>query len=274
MPPGDAAMTAAFDTFRAAVAAELRGLTPPARLCAVVLGSGMAPVTERLRPRAAVAFADVPGLVPPTVAGHKGQIVLGDMGGRPVLAFTGRLHYYEGHPWERVMRPVEIAAELGARVLVLTNASGGIAEVLEPGSLLTLTDHIEWNRPFAWSSPGLGERPSPYSRALVERLGQTAADVGVSLHRGVYLAVTGPSYETPAEIRAMRACGADAVGMSTTREALRGAELGLEVAAVSCVANQAAGLSGGPLSHKEVLAVVAAASDRLATVLEAFVQSM
>jgi purine-nucleoside phosphorylase len=234
----------------------------------------MAPVTQRIQPRAAVSFADVPGLVAPTVAGHKGQIILGMMAGRPVLAFTGRLHFYEGHPWEQVVRPVEIAAQLGANVLVLTNASGGIAETLEPGSLLALTNHIEWNRPFAWRQPGPGERPSPYSATLLDRLERAAAAAGVPLHRGVYLSVTGPSYETPAEIRAVRMCGADAVGMSTTREALRGAELGLEVAAISCVANRAAGLSGGPLSHKEVLEVVASASSRLATLLEAFVQAV
>src|SRR5262245_1685632 len=110
--------SAGFETFRAAVAEVLRGLAPPARLVALVLGSGMAPVTERIQPRASVAFADVPGLVPPTVAGHKGQIILGEMTGRPVLTFTGRLHFYEGHPWERVVRPIEVAAELGATELV------------------------------------------------------------------------------------------------------------------------------------------------------------
>jgi purine-nucleoside phosphorylase len=264
-----------YQEFRAAVAEVTWGLTPPVRLVALVLGSGMAPVSQRIRPRAAVGFGDVPGLVPPTIVGHKGQIILGDLGGRAVLAFTGRLHFYEGHPWERVVRPVEVAAELGAGVLVLTNASGGIAESLEPGSLLTLTDHIEWNRPHSrlerFCEASLN---NPYSPRLLDRLQHAGESAGVPLHRGVYLSVTGPSYETPAEIRAMRTCGADAVGMSTTREALRGAELGLEVAAVSCVANRAAGLSGGPLSHKEVLEVVAAASSRLAALLEAFVSAV
>jgi purine-nucleoside phosphorylase len=267
-------MTATFEAFRAAVGEELRSLTLPARLTALVLGSGMAPVTERIRQRATVSFADAPGLAAPTVAGHHGQIIAGDLGGRPVLAFTGRLHFYEGHSWEQVVRPVEVAAELGARVLVLTNASGGIAESLEPGSLMALTDHVEWNRPFAWRQPGPGARPSPYSATLLDRLERTATAAGVALHRGVYLSVTGPSYETPAEIRAMRTCGAYAVGMSTTREALLGAELGLDVVAISCVANRAAGLSGGPLSHKEVLEVVASASSRLATLLEAFAQAV
>jgi purine-nucleoside phosphorylase len=261
-------MSAAFEAFR-------RESQQFSNLTALVLGSGMGSVTGRITPRAAVPFGDVPGLVPPTVAGHKGQIILGDFAGKPVLAFTGRLHFYEGHPWTQVVRPIEIAAELGAKTLVLTNASGGINEALQPGSLLVLTDHIEWNRPNPWRTLGPGglggERPSPYSVRLLDELSRDATAADVLLHRGIYLSVTGPCYETPAEIRAMREVGADAVGMSTTREALRGAELGLEVAAISCIANRAAGLSGGPLSHKEVLEVVATASANLADLLAAFV---
>jgi purine-nucleoside phosphorylase len=264
-------MSAAFEAF----CKETREL---ANLTALVLGSGMGSVTDRITPRKAISFGDVPGLVPPTVAGHKGQIILGDLAGRPVLAFTGRLHFYEGHPWEKVVRPIEIAAELGAKVLVLTNASGGINEALQPGSLMALTDHIEWNRPNCWKYPGPGglggERPSPYSVRLLDELGHASTTAGVPLHRGIYLSVTGPCYESPAEIRAAREVGADAVGMSTTREALHGAELGLEVAAISCVANRAAGLSGGPLSHKEVLEVVARASANLADLLAAFVAAL
>jgi purine-nucleoside phosphorylase len=231
----------------------------------------MGAVTERIAANVICQFADIPGLAAPTVAGHKGQIIYGELAGRPILAFTGRLHFYEGHPWERVVRPVEIAADLGVRVLVLTNASGGITESLEPGSLMAITDHIEWNRQNCWNQPGPGARPSPYSLEIRERLDRAAQGAEVTLEHGVYVSVTGPCYETPAEIRAMRIWGGDAVGMSTTREALRGAELGLEVGAISCVANRAAGLSGGPLSHKEVLEVVTAASGRLAKVLEGFV---
>src|SRR5947209_9934392 len=268
-------MSAAFEAFREAVASRRREAVD--RLTALILGSGMGPVTGRITPRAAIPSGDVPGLVPPTVAGHKGQIILGDLAGRPVLAFTGRLHFYEGHPWERVVRPVEIAAELGAQVLVLTNASGGINEALQPSSLLALTDHIEWNRPNPWRTPGPGglggERSSPYSVRLLDELAHAAAVADVPLHRGIYLSVTGPCYETPAEIRAAREVGADAVGMSTTREALRGFEMGLEVAAISCVANRAAGLTGQPLSHKEVLEVVAAASANLAELAAAFVEA-
>src|SRR5215207_892671 len=145
-------MSAAFEAFRAVVAEASRDT--PARLVALVLGSGMGPVTGQITHRAAVPFCDVPGLVPPSVAGHKGQIILGDFAGRRVLAFTGRLHFYEGHAWEKVVRPIEVAAELGAKALILTNASGGINESLEPGSLMALTDHIEWNRRDYWKHPG------------------------------------------------------------------------------------------------------------------------
>src|SRR5947209_8991915 len=185
-------MSAAFEAFREAVASRRREAVD--RLTALILGSGMGPVTGRITPRAAIPSGDVPGLVPPTVAGHKGQIIFGDLAGRPVLAFTGRLHFYEGHSWERVVRTVEIAAELGANALVLTNASGGINEALGPGSLMTLTDHIEWNRAYPWRTPGPGglggERPSPYSVRLNDELARAAVASEVPLHRGTYLSVT------------------------------------------------------------------------------------
>jgi purine-nucleoside phosphorylase len=241
---------------------------------ALVLGSGMGAVTDRITPTQVIGFDAIPGMVAPTVVGHKGQLIYGELSGKPILAFTGRLHFYEGHPWERVVRTVEVAADLGATIIILTNASGGIAEALEPGSLMALTDHIEWNRRNCWNQPGPGSRPSPYSPLARDRLHCAARCADVALDDGVYVSVTGPCYETPAEIRAMRTWGGDAVGMSTTREALRGAELGLEVGAISCVANRAAGLSGGPLSHHEVLEVVTAASSRLAAVLERFVKGL
>src|SRR5262245_12523631 len=241
---------------------------------ALVLGSGMGAVTERITPKQVAGFDSIPGMVAPTVAGHKGQLIYGELSGKAILAFTGRLHFYEGHPWERIVHTIEIAADLGAMVLVLTNASGGIAEALEPGSLMALTDHIEWNRRNCWNQPGPGSRPSPYSPMIRDRLHCAARNADVALDDGVYVSVTGPCYETPAEIRAMRAWGGEAVGMSTTREALRGAELGLEVGAISCVANRAAGLSGGPLSHQEVLEVVTAASAKLAAVLNRFVEGL
>lgn len=240
----------------------------------LVLGSGMGVVAQRLAREQSAAFADIPGFGATSVAGHGGRLALGTWAGRRVLLFEGRLHYYEGHPWERVTLPVRTAAELGVRVLLLTNAAGGIHDALGPGSLMAIQDHIEWTRPSCWREPGPGAlgppRPSPYSPRLTELLTRSAREQGWELPRGVYAMLTGPCYETPAEIRALKVWGADAVGMSTAREAQQGYDLGLECAALSCITNRAAGLSEGPLNHEEVLATAAAQGTRLAELLERF----
>jgi purine-nucleoside phosphorylase len=228
-------------------------------------------VAESLRKPLTVPFAAVPGLPAASVHGHRGCLSLGDWAGVRVLVFAGRLHRYEGHPWEDVTRPIRLAAELGARVALLTNAAGGIRDNLDPGSLMALRDHIDWTRPRWWRQQGPA-RPSPYSSRLREVLTRSASAAGVVLHQGVYGAVTGPCYETPAEVRALRACGADAVGMSTAREVEAGAAAGLECAAVSCITNRAAGLSAAPLNHEEVLATAAAQRGRLTALLTAFLR--
>ncbi len=237
---------------------------------ALVLGSGMGHVANRLQNTQSVPFADIPGLPAASVHGHKGCLTLGDWAGKRVLLFEGRLHHYEGHPWEVVVRPIQTAAALGVRIAVLTNAAGGIADPLGPGSLMAIRDHVEWTRPFFLRHPGPGARPSPYSPRLLQILADTAKALNCELHEGIYTAVTGPSYETPAEIRAMKAWGGDAVGMSTAREIQAGHDAGLECAAVSLITNRAAGLSGAALNHEEVLAMAAAQSMRLADLLEGF----
>ena len=263
--PGSPAFAALADAARAA---------PPR--AAVVLGSGMGAVARRLRGEQTVPFGDIPGFSSATVAGHRGRLALGEWAGRRVLLFEGRLHFYEGHPWERVTLPVRTAAQLGARVLLLTNAAGGIRDDLGPGSLMALRDHLEWTRPYCWHEPGPGAlgpaRPAPYSPRLLELLARAARECGAPLKEGVYAQLTGPCYETPAEIRALKAWGADAVGMSTAREIQAGYDLGLECAAVSGITNRAAGLSAGPLDHKEVLATGATLSERIADLIETFLR--
>jgi purine-nucleoside phosphorylase len=243
---------------------------------ALVLGSGMSDAARRLGRARSVPFADVPGLGATSVAGHRGRLTLGEWAGKRVLVFEGRLHYYEGHPWRNVVLPVRTAADLGARVLLLTNAAGGIHDALAAGSLMAIRDHIEWTRPYCWRLPGPGgqggPRPSPYAPRLLELLAQAARGLGMELHQGVYAALTGPCYETPAEIRALKIWGADAVGMSTAREIQSGCDAGMECAALSCITNRAAGLSAGPLDHKEVLTTAAAQSERLAELLEGFLR--
>jgi purine-nucleoside phosphorylase len=247
--------TVDFARFEAAVAAS----RPDA---AVVLGSGMAEILTAFRPAAAVAFGDVPGLAAPSVAGHGGTLAVGDYAGRAVLVFQGRLHFYEGHSWGRVAEPVRLAERLGAKVLLLTNAAGGIRDDLRPGSLMALSDHMRWNRPGGHRGPGPGDRPSVYS----ERLRGLLRAEGIA--EGVYAALTGPSYETRAEIRALKAAGADAVGMSTAHEAEEAAALGLEVVAVSGITNRACGLGDGPLHHEEVLVVAREMAGRMAGVID------
>lgn len=242
-------MGGAFAPFRDAVQA----LAPRT---AIVLGSGLGEIAH-FTPTASISFSEL-GLAPPSVGGHSGRLALGMWRRTPVLIFFGRLHFYEGHSWSAVTAPVRLAAQLGVARLILTNAAGGIQDLLEPGSLMAIRGHLGLQDPQAWRSPDV---VSPYSAKLVGSL-QAAG-----LLAGVYAALTGPSYETPAEIRAYRSMGADAVGMSTAKEAETAAELGLEVAAISCITNRAAGLCDEPLSHADVLANATRAVDRLSDAL-------
>ena len=243
---------------------------------AFILGSGMGPVARRLEQTLALPFLDIPGLKAPSVLGHAGVLTLGDWAGKPVLVFEGRLHYYEGHPWRSVVLPVQTAAYLGVQVLLVTNAAGGIHPALDAGCLMAIRDHVEWNRPRCWHPPAAdgteSTRLSPYSSRLLHVLAQAARQGGQELRQGIYAAVTGPNYETPAEIRALQKSGVDAVGMSTTREVLAGFEAGLECAALSCITNRAAGSNTQPICHEEVLRTAAANSDGLADLLERFLQ--
>jgi len=251
---------------------------------ALVLGSGLGQVAEAARVVASAPYPDVPGLAAPSVPGHHGRLLLADWAGRRVLIFAGRLHRYEGHPWRAVIEPVHIAHRLGAGSLVLTNAAGGIHEDLAPGTLLLHRDHIDTTQPNWWRGRcGVGGgidggirpgRKSAHSVALFSRLRAAARLIGEELLAGVYAQVTGPCYETKAEIRALRQCGADAVGMSTAREIEAGAALGMQCAALSCITNRAAGLCAGPISHEEVLACGKLCEEHLRRLLETFLATL
>jgi purine-nucleoside phosphorylase len=260
-------MHAAFADFLAAARAR-----PPE--VALVLGSGLGDLADRLADARAVPFHEIPDLPAPSVHGHRGQLLLGRWGKREVLLFAGRVHYYEGHPWRGVLQPVRLAHQLGVKTLILTNAVGGIRDDLGPGSLVAVTDHMECTRAHWYRQPGPGgfggARPSPYSAALRERVLAAARARGEHLATGIYAQVTGPSYETPAEVRALRSCGADVVGMSTAREIQTGHDLGLECAAISCVCNKASGLADGPIHHGEVLDIAARLRSRLTAILDEY----
>jgi len=248
----------------AAFAAAARGLAPRA---AVVLGSGLGGVVAAFREHATVPFGDVPGLVPPTVSGHGGRLAVGVWGAVPALVFFGRLHFYEGHPWDVVCGPARVAAELGVRAFIQTNAVGGIRPALGPGCLIAVARHLTLVGPAAWRKP---VPAAPYSPRLLDVLTTFDPELPV----GTYAALTGPTYETPAEIRALEVMGADVVGMSTAREAEAATMLGLEAAAVSCVTNHAAGIGGAPLDHAEVVRNARLAADRLAALLGAVVAAV
>ena len=243
---------------------------------AIVLGSAFGQVAEEVGDSAAVAFADVPGCAASGVEGHAGQFVIGRLGGVDVLLQAGRLHYYEGHSMDQVTFPIRVMAAFGVEKVLLTNAAGGIAAGLAVGDFMRITDHINLMgaNPLRGETPvglpGFVDMSAVYSDSLGQALGQAAADCGIKLKSGVFAAVSGPSYETPAEIRAFSKLGADAIAMSTVPEAIVARQLGLEVAGLSCITNAAASQGNSAISHDEVLRQSRQASKQAARLLTRF----
>lgn len=240
---------------------------------AVVLGSGLNSVALQLRPICSLPFHHVPGLRDPSAEGHEGRLTIGEWMGKKILVQEGRLHFYEGHSWEAVCRPIQVIHSLGVKFLIATNAAGGIHPNLAPGSLMLIRDHLHWTRPHCKFANNAASRPSFYSPRLMSLFQHAATSCGMTLRSGCYAAVLGPNYETPAEIRALTQCGANAVGMSTVREIQCAGELGLECAAISCITNRAAGLADGAvITHREVLETATATCEQLAELIEAFIE--
>lgn len=241
----------------------------------VVLGSGLGSVADAVQEPVEVPFADLPGFPQPTVEGHAGRFVAGRIAGAPVLVQQGRFHFYEGWDAEVVGLPVRTGHALGARILFLTNAAGGIRPDLPPGSLMLIDDHLNlgFRAPLAGpvreGETGFPDMSRPYDPELMALAESAALKPGVPLSRGVYAMMLGPSFETPAEIRALRAAGADAVGMSTVPEVVIARALGQRVLAVSMISNWAAGLGDGSLDHEDVMAWADTAGRTLAPLLEA-----
>jgi xanthosine phosphorylase len=247
----------------------------------VVLGSGLGMVAEAVREPIEVPYEELPGFPQPTVAGHGGNVVLGDIGGVSVALLQGRAHVYEGGDLEEVRTPVRALKAAGAEVLVLTNAAGSLRREVGPGQLMLITDHINLsgrNVLAGRNEDELGPRfPSlrdAYDPALRSELQTAAHELGIALAEGVYLAVQGPSFETPAEIRAYRTLGADAVGMSTVHETILARHCGLRVAALSAITNLAEGMSDQALSHEQTLRDAARAAQNLAPLLVRFVERL
>ena len=227
---------------------------------ALVLGSGLGAFADELEDVTAIPYSEIPGFARPTVEGHAGRLVVGRTGGATVAAMQGRFHFYEGYTLEEVTFPIRVLGLLGAKSLVLTNAAGGLNNSYEQGALILISDHLN----LMGTNPLLGrndERFGPrfpdmtevYDREYQEAAIAEAREMGLELRRGIYAALTGPSYETPAEIRMMRLLGADAVGMSTVPEAIVARHMGLRVLGLSCITNMAAGVLDKPINHEEVI---------------------
>lgn len=229
---------------------------------ALILGSGLGGLASRLERPLTADYGEIPGFPRSTVPGHAGRLVQGRLAGKQVLAMQGRSHFYEGRSQGELGRAVAVLRLLGARRLIVTNAAGGLNPAFVPGDLMLITDHINMtgaNPLRGANDQSLGPRFPDMSRAydpgLARLASECAAELGISLHRGVYMALSGPSYETPAEIRAYRRLGADAVGMSTVPEVIAAVHCGMAVLGISCITNAAAGLAAAKLDHDEVIAV-------------------
>jgi len=264
-------------TFTAAqVCKRVRHVLPAAPTLGLVLGSGFQHVTKAMRVTEKISYAELSGFPPVGVSGHAGNLLVGELGGTPVLVLSGRTHFYEGHAMETVTFAVRVLAFCGVTDLLLTNAAGGVNPEFAPGDFMALTDHINFmgtNPLRGPATPGLPrfvDLTQAYDAGLLGLLRRAAKASGVKLLEGVYLAVCGPSYETPAEVRALAGLGADAVGMSTVPEAIVARQCGLRVAGVSCITNLAAGRSKQPLSHAEVLETAERVSERAAELLKNF----
>lgn len=239
-------------------AAKLSGGFEP-RL-ALVLGSGLGPVAETMDVRAKVPYSAIEGMPVSTVPGHAGQFLFGYIGGVPVVCMQGRLHYYEGYDVHDVVLPTRLMGLLGAKTLFLTNAAGGLDPAMATPSLMVITDHILLHFPNPLVGPNLDELGPRFpdmsavydadARAILKRKGE---EMGLPMSEGVYVQLTGPSFETPTEVRLLGALGGGAVGMSTACEAVAARHMGLRVCGVSCITNKGAGLSSGPLTHQEVV---------------------
>jgi len=271
------AQPARLDALEAAVRAR-SDLVPEV---GIVLGSGLGGLADELEDAVAIPFADLPGWPAATAPGHVGRLLLGRLAGRPVVMLQGRFHLYEGNSPGLVVQPVLLFQRLGATIVVLTNASGGLDPSFGAGTLMVIRDHLNLtgqNPLIGPNAPAMGERftdmTDAWSARLRDRLHGAGADEGVELAEGVYVGLVGPNYETPAEVRLYASLGGHAVGMSTVMECIAARWAGVEVCGISLVTNAGAGYTGEPLTHEEVLAAGAEAGPRLARVIRRFVADL
>lgn len=226
----------------------------------LILGSGLGELADQIENPVKISYTDIPHFPTSTVAGHKGQLVMGTLEGQDVIAMQGRFHYYEGYSMEQVTFPVRVMKQLGVESMIVTNAAGGINKTFKPGDLMIITDHINQmgtNPLIGPNNDQLGVRfpdmSQIYDREYIEYAAGCAEEIGLHVKKGIYVGNTGPVYETPAEVNMLRTLGADAVGMSTVPEVTVAGHAGIRVLGVSCISNMAAGILDQPLSHEEVI---------------------
>ncbi len=226
----------------------------------LVLGSGLGVLADEIENPLVIPYGEIPGFTRSTVVGHKGQLVIGKLDGKQVVAMQGRFHYYEGHGLDAITLPIRVMKQIGVETILVTNAAGGINQTYRPGDLMLIQDHLNltFRNPLIGANdeqlgPRFPDMSEAYSKSLRALAKEVAQELGIELREGVYAGLLGPSYETPAEIRMLRTLGGDAVGMSTVPEVIVARHMGMNVLGISCISNMAAGILEQPLSHDEVM---------------------
>ncbi|GAK02346.1 purine nucleoside phosphorylase [Geomicrobium sp. JCM 19037] len=248
---------------------------------AIILGSGLGDLGDKIEADAIIPYEELDGFPRSTVSGHAGRFVIGSLEGKSVIAMQGRFHFYEGYPMSDVVLPVQVMADLGAKTLIVSNAAGGVNTNFSPGDLMLIDDHINHMHSHPLIGPNddtIGPRfpdmSSAYDRAYKQLAKQEAEKLGLQLKEGVYAGTTGPTYETPAEVRMFRTLGADAVGMSTVPEVIVAVHRNMRVLGISCISNAAAGILDQPLSHEEVIETTNEVKGNFLTLVRAIVRSL
>jgi purine-nucleoside phosphorylase len=247
----------------------------------IILGSGLGSFTQEMEIELSLPFKDIPNFAATSVEGHQGNLVFGKLGGKSVVALQGRLHYYEGHSMDMVVFPTRVMALLGIQVMILTNSAGGLGDKMQAGDFMIIEDHINLSGTNPLMGPNIKEfgprfpdMTEAYDRKLIQNLEEVFKAMGLIYHKGIYAGVTGPTYETPAEVRFLKQIGCSAVGMSTVPESIAANHLGLRVAALSCITNMAAGLSKHKLTHQEVTETARRVEKNFCRVLRDFIVAL
>lgn len=246
----------------------------------IILGSGLGDLADEFC-KISIPYSEIPGFETSTISGHKSRLVFAEINGKSVVMMQGRFHFYEGHPIQKVVFPVKVMKKIGVKTLIVTNAAGGVSADFKPADLMIITDHINHmgvNPLIGPNDASMGERfpdmSEVYSQEYVELAEKAGKKLGIDLQKGVYIALTGPSYETPAEVKMARILGADAVGMSTVPEAIIASWAGMKVIGLSCICNSAAGVSTVGLSHADVIEAAGLAKEKFKKLVKEIIREL